>query len=61
MLFQNNPDVDEIGETFDEFARYITENCDYEPQNKCIVCGIDMGDDNPRQYCEKTYCPEMSE
>lgn len=61
MLFQNNPDVDEIGETFDEFARYIAENCDYEPQNKCIVCGIDMGEDNPRQYCGKTYCPEMSE
>ena len=34
----------------------------HEPSlNCCIVCGIDMGEDNPRQYCEKTYCPEMRE
>lgn len=26
--------------------------------NKCIVCGIDIGEDNPRQYCAKTYCAE---
>ena len=52
----NNPD---IGETFEEFARYVLENCDQDlQQNRCIVCGIDMGEDNPRQYCEKTYCPE---
>jgi hypothetical protein len=24
--------------------------------NKCLACGIDMGDCNPRQYCGKTYC-----
>jgi len=24
---------------------------------KCVVCGISMGKCNPRQYCEKTYCP----
>ena len=29
------------------------------PLNCCIVCGIDMGEENPRQYCEKTYCPEL--
>lgn len=57
----NNSDIDLIEETFEEFARYALENCEYEPQqNRCIVCGIDMGVDNPRQYCEKTYCPEMS-
>ena len=28
--------------------------------NKCIVCGIDMGECNPRQYCCKTYCPAES-
>jgi len=58
-IIPNNPDIDEIGETFEEFARYVLANCDYEPRNQCIVCGIDMGEDNPRQYCEKTYCPEM--
>ena len=25
--------------------------------NYCISCGIDMGENNPRQYCCKTYCP----
>ena len=24
--------------------------------NKCIECGIDMGECNPRQYCGKLYC-----
>jgi hypothetical protein len=24
--------------------------------NRCIICGIDMGECNPRQYCGKTYC-----
>ena len=25
--------------------------------NVCVGCGINMGDNNPRQYCYKTYCP----
>jgi hypothetical protein len=25
----------------------------------CLVCGISMGCDNPRQLCEKTWCPSM--
>jgi hypothetical protein len=28
-----------------------------EEKNLCIGCGVDMGRDNPRQYCRKTYCP----
>ena len=24
----------------------------------CIGCGVDMGINNPRQYCAKTYCPD---
>jgi len=24
--------------------------------NFCMICGINMGDDNPRQLCGKTYC-----
>jgi len=23
----------------------------------CLNCGIDMGPNNPRQLCGKTYCP----
>lgn len=26
--------------------------------NLCLCCGIDIGDNNPRQYCCKTYCPK---
>jgi len=25
--------------------------------NHCIICFIDMGESNPRQYCYKRYCP----
>ena len=25
-------------------------------KNLCVNCGIDMGDDNPRQLCQKTHC-----
>ena len=25
--------------------------------NRCLGCGIDMGEFNSRQYCEKNYCP----
>lgn len=26
-------------------------------QNLCVLCGVDMGDNNPRQLCGKTMCP----
>jgi hypothetical protein len=32
---------------------------DGQIKNLCTVCGIDMGDTNPRQLCRKTYCPEQ--
>lgn len=25
--------------------------------NRCVSCNIDLGYNNPRQYCCKTYCP----
>jgi len=30
-----------------------------EETNNCRECGIDMGPNNPRQLCGKTYCREM--
>jgi len=27
------------------------------PKNLCLICGVDMGDQNPRQLCAKSYCP----
>ena len=28
----------------------------YDGINKCVQCGVDMGPQNPRQLCRKTYC-----
>lgn len=25
--------------------------------NRCVGCGEDLGEYNPRQYCMKSYCP----
>ena len=25
----------------------------------CLGCGIAMGQNNPRQYCRKTWCPDI--
>ena len=30
-------------------------------KNRCVGCNQDLGEDNPRQFCCKTYCPEYSE
>ena len=27
--------------------------------NRCLGCGVDIGECNPRQYCCKTYCPNL--
>ena len=32
-----------------------------EPRNLCEMCGVDMGDCNPRQLCGKTYCREIED
>ena len=29
--------------------------------NRCIECGVDMGDCNPRQYCGKTHCLSLQD
>jgi hypothetical protein len=26
---------------------------------RCLICGVDMGSMNPRQFCRKTYCPNQ--
>ena len=26
--------------------------------NRCIICNVDMGPENPRQLCRKTWCPK---
>ena len=27
--------------------------------NRCSICNVDMGDENPRQLCGKTYCMDL--
>lgn len=40
----------------------ITDNVTEEGSgNYCVVCGVDIGYCNPRQYCCKTYCPKQFE
>lgn len=37
---------------------YDSEDCysNGDPINRCIECGVDMGESNYRQYCGKTFC-----
>lgn len=39
-----------------DFLKSLKNHSD-EPKNKCLICGLDMGRTNPRQLCEKFYCP----
>lgn len=34
---------------------------EYDGKNRCIICKVDMGECNPRQYCCKTYCENASD
>lgn len=41
----------------DKELNFINDNDnDIKTINKCVICGIDMGIDNPRQLCKKWYC-----
>jgi len=31
----------------------------YDGINRCLECGIDLGECNPRQLCAKTYCENI--
>jgi len=36
--------------------------CGYDSEDdtwRCVLCGDDMGKNNPRQLCCKTYCPSQ--
>jgi hypothetical protein len=34
----------------------VIENNIKSPLNRCLECGCDMGENNPRQLCGKTFC-----
>ena len=44
--------------SFDDFDVNI-DSIDI-PVNSCVGCGEDLGAQNPRQYCQKFYCPYMT-
>ena len=52
-----NDIYNEIINITDESEEYKEFLLQMIPINRCIVCNIDLGDCNPRQYCMKTYCP----
>jgi len=40
----------------EEMINKLIDKFSYALKNKCVDCGIDMGINNPRQLCRKTYC-----
>ena len=42
-------------------CKYIDANYKICLGNFCISCGINLGEDNPRQYCNKIFCPYEDE
>jgi len=34
----------------------LIKECQTGYVNRCLECGVDMGECNPRQLCGKTYC-----
>ena len=52
--------TDNINQTTPEPTPSTSFNSE-EPQpiqNLCVCCGCDMGPENPRQFCRKTYCDD---
>jgi len=43
----------------DEDIKAIIVKYAFCMKNRCFICGLDMGMNNPRQYCRKTFCPKM--
>ena len=43
-------DIERLKELLNEFMD------EQDDMNRCLICGVDMGKDNPRQLCGKTYC-----
>lgn len=39
-----------------EKLQTLIKECQSQEVNRCLECGVDMGECNPRQLCGKTYC-----
>jgi len=62
---QNNISINKFSATNEKILIYLIlkkylARDDYysngDPKNRCVECGVDMGECNPRQYCGKTQC-----
>lgn len=51
-------DFEIIDDYIDKHIKQNNINIDNEEQfiNRCVLCNIDIGFCNPRQYCGKSYC-----
>lgn len=47
---------EKMKEDLDNMIMTILERNSHFEKNLCIECGEDIGIDNPRQLCGKTYC-----
>lgn len=46
-----------LDESYDtDITGYNEDKMGNEEKNYCLICGVDMGANNPRQLCRKTYC-----
>ena len=55
--FEDEPDYNSIKKIkVDEKQVETSEVENDEIENRCIMCGINMGSDNPRQLCGKIAC-----
>lgn len=54
----DDDDDDEMTDGWVTAAEEADDNdeTDADDVNRCVECGIDMGVQNPRQYCGKTHC-----
>ena len=51
--FNNSDDIDTF--LLDQDS---SDDDDENVINRCLACNVNMGEQNPRQYCAKTYCRE---
>ena len=49
-------DQEKMKEDLNNMMIKVLERNSHSNKNRCMECGEDMGIDNPRQLCGKTYC-----
>lgn len=51
---------DEKNQPLIRFTRKTSDYIPFDYENRCLGCGIPLGEMNPRQLCNKTTCPWLS-